>query len=277
VQLLKIGDDYHLEFEVTDFEHKRSTFEWFQKLGVFPERTAAEIPIEEMNDHIQLSMGVFPGSRFQEACQIWTNIATTSVNRRLQFFNKGKKRFNKGKKRDNPKILAFEIIKFLWRSSGCEGLDAFQWVPLKEISRNLVKFQKVGRPRNENLVHQEYRESEELPIAHYTTLRRLLDDLVECELIERKWEIIEKPNKPQKKKENTFFRISKRVYESDVTMQETIDKLNLDLQEINNLYDLVSIRFLATINVLKKKGIEPPSFEETSAWIDEYHQGKIQL
>jgi hypothetical protein len=246
VQLLKNEDDkLHLQFESGDFESKRSAFEWMRT---------------NLDFH----------RPFEEVCQQWADTVTISVNRRLQYLNKGKKS-------ENTKIWAITIFKFLWGSSGVvQDMDAFQWYSLTEISKNLVRYHKVGRPRK-NKKDGNYSETEEAPIPHYTTLLRILDDLVESELIERKKEIIYNQNNPSKQKENTFYRISKMVYDSAVTPQETIDKLNRELKQMYDIWDLVGSRLLAIIEILKERGIEPPSPEELSAWVDEHRHGKSQF
>lgn len=236
MQLLKDGNDYRLEFEVLDFEYRRTTFEWFEKFiegALHRDASIKKTRYKEMIEKYQ-KLGFFVGGSFLLNCQKWVDTFTQLVNQRLSYFCRGKKG-------ENTKYWAILIFKYLWRPIESEEERYFQWIPLNEISRNLVRYRKVGRPHGprKDKLSQNYLEIEENPITHYTTLLRILSGLVDTEMIEYKKTIVDNPQNSQKKRENAFYRISEKIFQFDITQEEQLIRLREDnallLKIIDNL------------------------------------------
>jgi hypothetical protein len=238
---VKLYDD-KIGFEASDFEYLVTHFTP-EMLNFFGDR---------------------PGKRFKNIPQLFAKQYTKSVNRRLSYFFQGKKS-------KNTKKWAILVFDCLWRKGiPQEQFEPFRWVSRSEIFKQL---QRVGRPKNEERLNQLERDTSRL---HYTALERVLKGMVDAELIESKKSIVNKENMPNKKKQNWFYRISRKTIDEAVTPQEQIEKLETQLNNLRELKMITIIKTLAILKIAEDKGIHITG-DEIDDYVNQYSRGEREL
>jgi hypothetical protein len=234
---VKLFED-SLEFQVSDFECLRSNYHrkgWEEYYGPNPD-------------------DFFTGFAERMAKQY-----TEAINHRLSFFAKGN-RIRLGKKPNTGKRNAAIVFEYLWRRgvNNHHGDPApfFNWIPLSELSKNLVRYRKLGRPEG-GKAPVRYIDNEGNPIPHRTELIRILNRLEDVELIEVNRETINKDRLPDKQKENVFYRISDRSIDSSVTTEEKYVVLKNEYEQLSRMYAKTQDNFTHAYGVIEDLGFDP--------------------
>jgi hypothetical protein len=228
-----LSKDKKIIFETSDFENVPPFPEW-----------VSDIPFED--EH-------------QKLIAIWVERVTDSVNQRLRNFLKD----TRGEK---TLKLAFKIFEYMWFKGVThkENYEIFQWIPHTNLSENLVKFRRVGRPRNQKY---EYKIIGGNPIPQATTLDRLLNKLVDVDLIEKRGSACEKP---------VFYRISLKVFEKITTPEARLDLLEQELIKRSSDVQLLSKQNLAIEWILRCNGLYIPQ-KTVDKWIKMWEAGERSI
>jgi hypothetical protein len=83
-----------------------------------------------------------------------------------------------------------------------------------------------------------------------------MDD--EVEVIECKKEVVDREQKPDKRKENTFYRISPHAFEPVMVLEEKYKGLEKEMAAAADIYFEMRLRLDAARGIMKDNGIEDP-------------------
>lgn len=208
-------------------------------------------------------------SRADHQVKEWIQKTSEIVNRRLQYFLKGK--------RAPERLLkyAFEVFRYIWNHGNQpDSRLIFVGVARKEISNNLVQIRRIGRPKKVGAPKKSddkkyrYEFFENNPIPNATTISRIFNGLIEAELIKMEIGI-----KPGKKQENTFYRISPACFDNAITPEEKLEK---SLIKIIKDDQQVGKEILAREWILACNGLTIPQ-ETVNEWIKMWDAGDREI
>jgi hypothetical protein len=178
--------------------------------------------------------------------------------------------------------LAQEILKYLFDYdkpalgvvTGELGPE-YSWVPLRYLNRDLVRF--CGAPHKD-----EEEKSRNTAVKErqnrYTALLRTLGYLEECRLIERKKDVdLYSPrSKTDKKKTNTFYRISPDVFSGIHNIEDERDYWEGQARELGKQARDYLQRYRRACRISEEKGIKNV-MEEVEKEMSEREPGGPQL
>lgn len=231
-----------IEFEAQDFlytQNKTGPYylewcqEWREYHKLHPE--TIEDPDEENDKSIQAT------------AENLSKIYTTAINKKLSILSKNSKK-------SETLTRSIWIIGYLWEQTDPFNrvMSSFSWVPLKKITQRFVPYRGCG-----NIIIRDG-DSE---IQHFTQLIRVLEKLVEYELIDENKVVVDNDANPGKQKRNTFYRLSHDSGSASLSIEEKYDDV-LDILEKSEFEDEETFLQLETaLDLLKKLGIEDPEAE----------------
>jgi hypothetical protein len=203
------------------------------------------------------------------------------------------------------------IFKYIFENGkpSPDDIGMYPLVPLASLSRDLVvhlPFKKpLGRPKIRNEDHQRkgkvltekdierqknyerkkkeeeceilQRERDRLSnekISHPNELRRILDDLVDVEIIEKNPVILDQDKKPNKKKANIFYRVNNRAftYNEDFSSPEGQAFLHKRIEELWKASSECYNRLHYAKKILEERGISNPDKEIDKKIEEEYRK-----
>jgi hypothetical protein len=203
---------------------------------------------------------------FSRFTKYLVKLYTVPINYRLSFYAIGSRKRN-GKQPNTGVKNAFIVFEYLWRRGirNLHGSIYFEWVSLRDLSKNLVRYRKWGAPKKvKGKYVYNYEDNEGNPIPHRNELIRILKKLVNVELIEIRKEIVNKHLKPDKQKENVFYRISSTSRNPNVTVEEKYKELSKRHERLLCDYDDVSLDMNYLWIILEELGIVPSDAIERS-------------
>jgi hypothetical protein len=241
---VQLSEERQIILEHSDFEHT------FSVLGDFRPRFTAP-PINEQ-------------------VKQWAEKTTEIVNRRLQYFLKGKR----GKEALEQ---AFKIFEYIWfRGAQNESIEIFKCVALSDLSKDLVKYRRLGRPTKTGSPRYNYEIINNNPISHATTLLRILHGLVDAQLIEEKKIVVDNEKNPGKELKNTFYRISPLIFDEAITSEEQLERLEKFISKRVVGDQQVGKEILAREWILTCNGLSIPQ-ETVNNWIKMWDAGDREI
>jgi len=225
--------DDHLEFEPADFEYLRF------------------IPLKILQQWTKIGEAI----SFDNYAKLAAVRCTETVNRRLSMSVIGTKS-------KNSILQCLRVFGYLWLQGTPQRKIGFhEYIELKKIRRDLKYCRNCGRPKKENKSGIKY---------HYENdMTRALKRLERVGLIESDRKVIDPELKPDKKKKNTFYRVSNVATSNVFTHEEENQKLwQLFLQTYLKSMNTQN-RLQAAIWFMKKKGINCSS-EEIDKWVEDW-------